>query len=79
MESFDEGARLKEPSITLNLDAKEYYKISLVDYQRLNISELSILSRTDHAVQTEDTLVPETLCTFMQINTCQSEGQAPHA
>lgn len=25
MESFDKGARLKEPSITLNLDVKEYY------------------------------------------------------
>lgn len=25
MESFDKGARLKEPSITLNLDAKECY------------------------------------------------------
>lgn len=32
MESFDKGARLKEQSITLNLDAKEYYWISLVDY-----------------------------------------------
>lgn len=31
-ESFDKGARLKETSTTLNLDAKEYYWIALVDY-----------------------------------------------
>lgn len=36
-------------------------------------------SRRDNDVQTEDVLVPESMCAFIQISSHQSEGQAPHA